>query len=72
MAIKAGVPVLPVSIRNSRALQPPGRYGIKPGTVELIFHDPISTRNMRFEDRDHLLRLTRAAIAQGLSTAVEG
>lgn len=72
MAIKAGVPVLPVSICNSRAIQPPGRYGIKPGTVELKFHDPISTANMRVEDRDQLLRLTRAAIAQGLSTGAEG
>jgi 1-acyl-sn-glycerol-3-phosphate acyltransferase len=65
MALKAGVPVIPVSIRNSRAIQPPGRYRITPATVEVIFHDPIPTD--RLGDRDKLLQLTRAAIAAGLS-----
>jgi len=67
LAIKAGVFVMPVSIRNSRAIQPPGHYGIKPGSVELIFHDPIATKHMRLEDRDRLLGLTREAIAGELS-----
>lgn len=67
MAIKAGVPIVPVSIRNSRAIQPPGHYGIQPGTVELIFHEPIATEHMQLNDRDLLLQLTRAAIARGLS-----
>ncbi|MBZ5498275.1 MAG: 1-acyl-sn-glycerol-3-phosphate acyltransferase [Acidobacteriia bacterium] len=71
MAIKAGVPVMPVSICNSRAIQPPGHYAIKPGTVELVFHPPIATEHMRLQDRDHLLQLTQAAIAQGLPNAVE-
>ena len=73
MALKAGVPVMPVSIRNSRAIQPPGRYGIAPATVEVIFHDPIPTDHLQTEDRDKLLQLTRAAIAAGLSCEmVEG
>jgi 1-acyl-sn-glycerol-3-phosphate acyltransferase len=67
MALKAGVPVMPISIRNSRAIQPPGRYGIAPATVEVIFHDPIPTDHLQTEDRDKLLQLTRAAIAAGLS-----
>jgi 1-acyl-sn-glycerol-3-phosphate acyltransferase len=67
MALKAGVPIMPVSIRNSRAIQPPGRYGIAPATVEVIFHDPIPTNHLQMEDRDRLLQLTRAAIAAGLS-----
>jgi len=66
MAIKAGAPVVPVSIRNSRAIQPPGRYGIRPGPVEVMFHEPIQTSHMRMEDRDTLLRLTRESIAAGL------
>jgi 1-acyl-sn-glycerol-3-phosphate acyltransferase len=67
LAIKAGVSVMPVSIRNSRAIQPPSHYGIKPGFVEVIFHNPIVTEHMRLEDRDRLLGLTREAIANGLS-----
>ena len=66
LAIKAGVSVVPVSIRNSRALQPPGRYGIKRGSVEVTFHEPIATEEMSLEDRDQLLDATRKAIASGL------
>jgi len=32
--------VLPVSIRNTAAIQPPGSYGIRPGRVEVIFTNP--------------------------------
>jgi 1-acyl-sn-glycerol-3-phosphate acyltransferase len=67
MALKAGVPVMPVTIRNSRAIQPPGRFGIAPATIEVIFHAPIPTDHLQTEDRDKLLQLTRAAIAAGLS-----
>ena len=66
MAIQSGVPVLPISIRNSEDIQPPGSYGIRPGRVEVIFHEPIETAQMQLEDRDRLLELTREAIARGL------
>ncbi|MBP1596534.1 MAG: 1-acyl-sn-glycerol-3-phosphate acyltransferase [Acidobacteria bacterium] len=66
MAIQSGIPVLPVSIRNTAAIQPPGSYGIRPGRVEVIFHEPIRTNELRLEDRDRLLQLTREAIARGL------
>ncbi len=67
MAINAGVPVLPVTICNSRAIQPPGRFVIVPGTVRLIFHEPIPTAGLKPEDRDRLLTMTRNSIAAGLS-----
>ena len=67
MALKGGVPVVPVSIRNSRAIQPPGRYTIIPATVEVIFHNPIPTEGLQMEDRNSLLQMTRAAIAKGMS-----
>ncbi len=67
MAIKAGVPVVPVTIRNSSAIQPPGSYAIRPGTVEVIFHDPIPTAQLQIEDRDRLIEATRTAIDKGLS-----
>jgi 1-acyl-sn-glycerol-3-phosphate acyltransferase len=67
MAINARVPVVPVTIRNSRAILPPGRYAIRPGTIEVIFHPPIPTDDMTLEDRERLLQLTQAAIASGLA-----
>jgi 1-acyl-sn-glycerol-3-phosphate acyltransferase len=66
MALKAQVPVMPVSIVNSGKIQPPGAYAILPGTIEVIFHDPIPTDKMTLGDRDKLIEMTRAAIASGL------
>jgi 1-acyl-sn-glycerol-3-phosphate acyltransferase len=66
MALKAGVPIVPISIVNSSGIQPPGEYAIRPGVIEVIFHDPIPTANLGMEDRDRLVDVTRAAIASGL------
>jgi len=66
MAIKAQTPVVPITILNSAAIQPPGRYGIRPGRIRVIFHDPIETHGMTFDDRDILIHKTREAIKSRL------
>lgn len=66
MAIKAGVPVVPVTIKNTNVLQPPGSYRICPGTVEVTFHNPIPTSELHVEDRDRLIEAVRTAIAAAL------
>ena len=66
MALKAGVPVVPISIIDSNRIQPPGEYAIRPGVVKVIFHDPIPTAGLTMEDRDRLVEATRAAIASAL------
>ncbi len=71
MAIKAQVPIVPVTILNSAAIQPPGKYSIRPGCIRVVFHDPIPTAGMELEDRNRLVDLTRKAIATGLSASVQ-
>ncbi len=66
MAIKAQVPVVPITILNSSAVQPPGAYRIRPGRIEVIFHSPIPTTDMTLDDRDRLMLATRKAIASSL------
>lgn len=66
MAIKAGVPIVPVTIKNTNMLQPPGSYRIRPGTVEVTFHNPIPTCDFQVEDRDRLIEAVRTAIAAAL------
>ncbi len=66
MAIKAQAPVVPVTICDSANIQPPGKYGIKPGCIHVIIHNPIETRGMTLEDRNQLIQLTRDAIESGL------
>jgi 1-acyl-sn-glycerol-3-phosphate acyltransferase len=66
MAIKAQTPVMPVSIVGSAAIQPPGKYSIRPGRIKIVFHEPIITTGMQIEDRHRLVQLTRESIASAL------
>jgi len=66
MAIQAEAPIVPITIKNSAAIQPPGSYSIRPGRIRVIIHKPIETLGMTFEDRDILIQQTRAAIASGI------
>jgi 1-acyl-sn-glycerol-3-phosphate acyltransferase len=66
MAINSGTPIVPTSIVNSIGIQPPGTYSIRPGKVEVVFHEPIPTEHLSFEDRDRLIQETRTAIASAL------
>ncbi|MEJ2109299.1 MAG: lysophospholipid acyltransferase family protein [Acidobacteriota bacterium] len=66
MAIKSQIPVMPVTILGSAAVQPPGSYAVRPGKIRVIFHDSISTEGMNIGDRDRLIEQTRKAIASKL------
>jgi 1-acyl-sn-glycerol-3-phosphate acyltransferase len=67
IALKAKTPILPISIVDSRKIQPPGTYGIHAGVIEIIFHDPIFTDEPGTDDSDELAQRTRTAIASGLA-----
>jgi len=41
VAVKAGVPIVPVTITGSRRCLPKGSCLMRPGTIEVIFSDPI-------------------------------
>lgn len=41
-AVWAGMPILPVTIRNSRDILPADTVDLMPGTVEVVVHPPIS------------------------------
>jgi len=66
MAIQAQVPIVPVTIVGSTAVQPPGSYAMKPGIIRVFFHDPIPTEGMSLKDRNQLIELTRQAISSKL------
>jgi len=63
LAIRLGLPVVPVVCRGTRRLMPRGsRLNVIPGEVELVIERPIPTTGMRFEDRDALAAEVRAVI----------
>jgi 1-acyl-sn-glycerol-3-phosphate acyltransferase len=64
LAVECGVPVVPVTIVGTHDLMPKARFQISPGTVKVIFHDPIAPAD--FGDRDCLMARVRATINAGL------
>jgi 1-acyl-sn-glycerol-3-phosphate acyltransferase len=66
MAIKAQAPIIPITLRNSAQVNPPGTYGVRAGCIDVVIHDPIETKGMTLEDRNRLVETTREAIASAL------
>ena len=67
MAIKSGVPVVPISVSGSRKVMAKGKFKMRPGTVRITFHDPLPTTGMAIEDRGRLRDAVRERILTGLS-----
>lgn len=57
LAIKAGVPVVPIGLVNTRLALPMHSAVIRPCTIELHIGDPIETAGMKHSDRGSLNEL---------------
>jgi len=64
LAMECGLPVVPVTIAGSHSVMPKRRFVLKPGTVTVIFHDPIEPKD--FGSREHLMEKVRSVINEGL------
>ena len=64
MALECGVPVVPITIVGTHYAMPKGRFAIKPGRVQVIFHPPIEPKD--FGDRESLMEKVRTVIESGL------
>lgn len=64
LAIKSGVPVVPVGIAGTREILPMGSVNIRPGTARLRIGEPIPTIGLKPHDRDRLTALVRDRIAE--------
>jgi 1-acyl-sn-glycerol-3-phosphate acyltransferase len=69
LAEGCGVPIVPVTIVGSHYVMPKRRFAIKPGTVTVIFHDPIEPKD--FGSRDCLMAKVRKAIDSGLPAELQ-
>jgi 1-acyl-sn-glycerol-3-phosphate acyltransferase len=67
MAIEAGVPVVPVTVRGGRDILPKGSLRVRPGRIEVHFGAPVDTRAYDYESRDALIARVREAIADVLA-----
>jgi len=66
LAIRAGAPVVPVTIVGAEKAMPKGSLAIHPGWIRICFHPAIASAGYTLEEKDSLLALVRAAIASGL------
>lgn len=64
IAIKAGVPIVPMSIAGTREVLPPGSIFVRPGRVELCFGRPIPTAGLSVHDASRLLAELRERIIE--------
>jgi 1-acyl-sn-glycerol-3-phosphate acyltransferase len=69
LAEECGVPVVPITIVGSHYVMPKKRFAIKPGTVTVIFHDPIEPKD--FGGRECLMTQVRSAINSGLPAELQ-
>jgi 1-acyl-sn-glycerol-3-phosphate acyltransferase len=68
MAIRAQVPVLPISVSGSSKIMQKGKFAIRPGVVRITIHDEIPTQGYSMERRHEIMERTRRAILSGLAT----
>lgn len=66
LAIRAGVPVVPVIIYGTIAINPRGSLSAQPGVVHVHLLDPVSTKGLTYEDRDELCAVVRARMVEAL------
>src|SRR5262245_1214387 len=69
IALRAGVPIVPVSIRGTFKLLPKTTLAPRPGRVEVVIGEPIATSGYSDKELGELIAQTRAAIQAGLENA---
>ena len=68
LALQAGVPIVPISVRGTYALMPRGQVFIRKGPIDIIFHPPIPLEGFSQGSMSALSDAVRAAIAAGLES----
>ncbi len=64
LALKAGIPVVPVTVEGSAKVMPRGSWHIRPGLVRVRIGAPLDVRDFSLNDRAGLAQATRAAVVE--------
>lgn len=68
LALKAGVPIVPITIRGSYKIMEENGFIIKPAQVEIVISDPIPTAGLTKEQATELPEKVRNIIQEGLAS----
>jgi len=66
LAIKAGVPAVPIGIVGMRQVLPMGSLHVRPHAVTIRIGDPISTEGMKLDARGELNETLRRKVAESI------
>jgi 1-acyl-sn-glycerol-3-phosphate acyltransferase len=66
VALDLGIPLLPVSIVDTRHILPPGTLNLFPGRTTLVIHEPVSGEGYNEENLDGFILKVRAIIKEGI------
>ena len=64
LALKTGMPILPMGIVGTREVLPPDGRLLSPADIVVRFGEPIVTAGLTISDRELLTERTRAAVAE--------
>jgi 1-acyl-sn-glycerol-3-phosphate acyltransferase len=70
MALEAGVPILPVTIRGGERVWPRGWRWPRLGRVEIIYHPPQMLTQLATEDARHAARRANAELVEKIKSAI--
>jgi 1-acyl-sn-glycerol-3-phosphate acyltransferase len=66
MSLDLGLPLLPVSIVDTKYILPSGTYDLFPGRVTLVIHEPVSSKGYDEENLDALILKVWGVIKEGI------
>jgi 1-acyl-sn-glycerol-3-phosphate acyltransferase len=67
LALRAGVPIVPVALRGTRELMPRGSLLLRSGTMRAIIGEPVPTKGLSDEERASLDERVRGVVAAMLA-----
>ena len=67
LAIKSGIPLVPVAILGTYEILPKGKLLMKPGKVEIRVGSPIETKNYNSKDKHKLAKVMQEAVSELLN-----
>lgn len=69
-AMDCGLPILPVTIKDSIRILPSDSLNIFPGTVTIIIHPPVEVPELNHDELDRLISTTRETVSRPIHPPV--
>jgi 1-acyl-sn-glycerol-3-phosphate acyltransferase len=64
LAIKSGIPIVPIAISGSRDIMPKDKLTVTSGEIRMRMDPPIKTENFSLKDRESLMKGVRETITK--------